>query len=299
MYLPVAAVVVGIVLAGHAFLERTVGDPRTRGLLGAAIVGCVALALGTRTYLRNQDYRSMSALWTSNVATRPDNGKSYYQLGYAAELQGRYEQAIRLHEKGIQRSHMKFLPDAEARLAFLYWWKGDDERAAFYMTRAPNFLESNYYVALRDYRIGAFDEALSRVQLLREKVPSCSTLCFTAAVWLSERKLEDESRKLLDQGLARFPDYAAYAQQKARHRLHHPFFNNPNGRCEALQLAKEAVLADRGKDPRTRTTLAFAFAANQNWNAARAEAEAALKLCPAEAEEARRQLTASIRCWTK
>ena len=299
MYLPVAALIAGVVVFGHAVLERTVSDGRTRRRCGCAIVGLVALALGTRTFLRNGDYRSPMALWTSNVATRPDNGKNYYQLGYAVELQGKYERAIRLHEKGIERAYKKFLPDAEVRLAFLNWWKGEGEKTAYYIGRTPHSLDSNYYVALGDYRTGNMDEAMSRLQALREKIPNCAALYFTGAVWLGERKLDDESRELLEQGLARFPDYAVYAHQKARHRLHHPFFNNPNGRFEALQLAKEAVLADKGEDPRTWTTLALAQAANKDWRAARVAADAALKLRPAEAMEPRRQLAAWIRCWEK
>lgn len=83
MYLPLAAIALAFVLAGHALHRRT-----HRPALWIA-AGCVlALALGGTTAARNADYRSAAALWSDTAAKAPRNPRAHNDLGAAYQAAG-------------------------------------------------------------------------------------------------------------------------------------------------------------------------------------------------------------------
>jgi tetratricopeptide (TPR) repeat protein len=84
MYLPLAAVIAGLVAALHAWLGR-------RGLLV-----CLALAvgLGARTVARNDTYRNEVSILTDTVAKRPGNVRALNNLGNALARAGRTDEAL-------------------------------------------------------------------------------------------------------------------------------------------------------------------------------------------------------------
>jgi tetratricopeptide (TPR) repeat protein len=93
MYLPLAAVIVLGVLGIHALAGR-----RT-----IVVVAVLAVALGTLTWRRNQDYRSEFAIWDDTIAKQPDNpraqnnlGKILLSAGSVQEAIARLQQALRL-----------------------------------------------------------------------------------------------------------------------------------------------------------------------------------------------------------
>ncbi len=102
MYLPLAAVMALLVAGAWAWL-----GPRSLPLLLAA-----ALALGTGAFLRNDDYRSETALWGDTVRRRPANPRARLALAQALAGEGRHAEAavqfgeaVRL-DPGDYRAHM-------------------------------------------------------------------------------------------------------------------------------------------------------------------------------------------------
>lgn len=105
MYLPLAAVVVAVVLGGHALL-RNVGHTVERVLarrqfcdgkaawvqaptvrrwsaaaLGGSFVALIALGLGMLTFQRNKDYQSELSIWQDTVNKSPQNARAHTNLG--------------------------------------------------------------------------------------------------------------------------------------------------------------------------------------------------------------------------
>jgi len=97
MYLPLAAV---------AALAVGIAD-RWGGRPGLWLLLPVAVALGVLTYRRNAEYQSDIALWSANVAARPDNSRAHNNLGNAYLEQGRLDQA-----EACYREAIRVAPDA-------------------------------------------------------------------------------------------------------------------------------------------------------------------------------------------
>jgi len=107
MYLPLAAVITGAVLAVNAGLNRLqdhrttdhgtrmTGGPVVRGPAVSGLVVCtVALALGLLTHHRNATYRTELALWQDTVAKWPDSPRAHNALAFALDKTGRTAEAI-------------------------------------------------------------------------------------------------------------------------------------------------------------------------------------------------------------
>lgn len=90
MYLPLAAVVLLVVLAGQALL-RWVGAPRPAG---AAVVMALAVILTLATVRRNEDYRTTLSFWSDVIAKRPDNPRAHVALGNYLYQHGRKADAL-------------------------------------------------------------------------------------------------------------------------------------------------------------------------------------------------------------
>ncbi len=102
MYLPLAAVVTGVVVVafvvGKRFLRNQSGF-----VLGWVACGFVVVPLAVLTIQRNRDYVSEFAIWDDTVAKCPQNPRAHSNLGLAlfqlhrvAEAREQLEQALRL-----------------------------------------------------------------------------------------------------------------------------------------------------------------------------------------------------------
>lgn len=90
MYLPLAAVIALVVVAGDALLRR-LAAPRA---VSAAVVTVVAVVLALVTIRRNEDYRTEFGFWTDIVSKRPDNPRARAWLGNALHDLGRDGEAL-------------------------------------------------------------------------------------------------------------------------------------------------------------------------------------------------------------
>jgi tetratricopeptide (TPR) repeat protein len=98
MYLALAGVLAVTLSCGYVFVNRILDglDPLQRRK--RLVLGCVVLLIGAllagRTILRNYDYGSEIAIWTSATAVSPNSARAQYNLGTALSRQGRAAEAI-------------------------------------------------------------------------------------------------------------------------------------------------------------------------------------------------------------
>jgi tetratricopeptide (TPR) repeat protein len=110
MYLPLAAVVVLVVLAGEALLRRF----RAPSSVACVLVAVVAIALAIATVRRNDAYRNPLAFWSDVVSKRPDNPRGRMGLGYYLYKEGRPADAL-VHLAEAVRTHPE---NADARYSY-------------------------------------------------------------------------------------------------------------------------------------------------------------------------------------
>ena len=109
MYLPLAAVIAGVVIGGvelwrHVLAPR-LAAAKARSLNGGSLAFLLTAALvivyGGQTFARNQDYKSETALWADTVVKRPENARARNNFGYQLQQQGRLPEAIAQYTEAI------------------------------------------------------------------------------------------------------------------------------------------------------------------------------------------------------
>jgi tetratricopeptide (TPR) repeat protein len=105
MYLSLAAVVAGAVIAGYALIRRLARESVLSGNSATVAAGVLALgvavALGCATFRRNADYRTEISIWEDTTRKRPDNSRAWSNLGDAYVNASRYDEAIRSCDKAL------------------------------------------------------------------------------------------------------------------------------------------------------------------------------------------------------
>jgi Flp pilus assembly protein TadD len=98
MYLPLAAVVMGVVvggyLAGRWLIGRGVVSLRAAQIAGVCLAAFAGTALGILTFHRNADYASALWIWQDAVAKMPNNPRAHYNLGTLLNDSGQTDEAI-------------------------------------------------------------------------------------------------------------------------------------------------------------------------------------------------------------
>ena len=69
---------------------------------GLVVVAVVASLLGWSTVRRNEVYKSAVALWSDTISKRPDNARTYKELGKVLEGEGRTAEALANYDKALQ-----------------------------------------------------------------------------------------------------------------------------------------------------------------------------------------------------
>ncbi len=103
MYLPLIAVLMGVVVAGYEVLKRVFGSWGTTAR--AVATGMLILGAGgfsAMTIRRNLDYKTEVTLWQDTVGKRPENWRAQHNLGRALEREGRLEEAIAHYRQATQ-----------------------------------------------------------------------------------------------------------------------------------------------------------------------------------------------------
>ena len=130
MYLPLAAVVIGIVVAVDALCRRW-RYGRRAGLV-LSVVAAAALAWGGS--VRNGDYASEVAIWQSAVTVVPDNHRAHYNLGISLVAIGETDAAQYHYRRALALAPED--KDANNNLGLLLAAEGKDSLAAEHFRRA-------------------------------------------------------------------------------------------------------------------------------------------------------------------
>ena len=98
MYLSLAAVVAGAVIAGYALLRRLTPQAASAAVILAL---AVAAALGCATFQRNAQYRSEISIWEDTTRKRPENAHAWNGLAQAYDDAARYKDALQVCDRSL------------------------------------------------------------------------------------------------------------------------------------------------------------------------------------------------------
>ena len=236
MYLPLAAIVIGIVV-----LPQRVLGGRTWAPLGVLCVASVLLA-----HARNHTFRTPLALWTDTVAKQPGSSRAYNNLGSVLrDIPGREEEAV-----AHLQTALRIKPDfAEPHMnlgQIRAWQSRHAEALEHYRTAAwlvPHRADAHANLAAELARqpgrlaeaIAHYEEALRR----RPEFPEAHNNLGNLLARIPAR--HDEAMAHYQQAIARRPHYATAHNNLAnllatmpertseaiRH-YHHAIASNPN-----------------------------------------------------------------------
>ena len=106
MYLPLAAVLSGLVCGGYQAAQWLVHrgrlSPGAMRVLGGCMAGCAGIALGIVTIQRNASYQSDLLIWQDTVAKAPHNYRAHLNLGNALAERGHIDEAIADYRKALE-----------------------------------------------------------------------------------------------------------------------------------------------------------------------------------------------------
>lgn len=149
MYLPLAAVIIAVVLAAHAFFHRRNTKGRLAGYLCCAWM-VPAVILGGMTARRNEEYRQAVPLWKAIVDRQPMNARAHGNLGYTYELQGRLDDALSQYAQVLTLTPHD--PVAHSNLGTVLAKQGRLEEAADQFQEAvhldPNYASAHFSLGL-------------------------------------------------------------------------------------------------------------------------------------------------------
>ncbi len=276
MYLPLAAVVVLAVLGVHALARR---HPPLGPRIAAALLVLATLALGTRTVLRNRDYRDHLTLWQGVVDRWPDSPRGHNHLGNALASRGRFEDALARYQTAVRTAstYSEAHNNLGNVLAILH---RPAEAIASYeeaVRLQPGYAEAHNNLGAALANLGRGPEAMAHYeQAIRLKPGFAQAHHNLGNSYLAVGRLQQAITHYRE-AVRLAPDYAEASNSLA---WQYVMATDPRIRrpVEALALASRAVTLSGGREPRYLDTLAAAQAAAGRFGDASATAERAVDL---------------------
>ncbi len=177
MYLPLAAVICGLVaggfLAGRWLVRRGKISLLASQVMGGALTLLAGVALGILTFQRNVDYRSELSIWEDTVAKAPGNARAQNNLGLAQAGRGQMDEAMAHYRKALELK-----PDAadtHNNLGNALTGRGQiDEAMAHYrkaLELTPDYAEAHNNLGVALAGREQFDEAITQCEKALELRP--------------------------------------------------------------------------------------------------------------------------------
>jgi protein O-mannosyl-transferase len=180
MYLPLAAVVAGVVVGGWVAGQWLVGRGTIRPPVLRVTCGVLALfavaTLGLLTFRRNTDYHDALSLWEDTVAKAPNGARAHNNLGIALVNRGRIDEAIVHYRKALEL--------------------------------APDYNEAHYNLGLALKDLGQFDEAIAEYEKALKLAPDHPDSHNNLGLLLARRGRVDEAIAHYRTALELKPDLA-------------------------------------------------------------------------------------------
>lgn len=162
MYLPLAAMIAGVVLFVY----------RLGGRRSLALWPVLGIIFGCMTHARNRAYRSEQALWTDTVAKAPANPRAHYTLGVIDSGLGDFRGAIREDETAVRLAaaapHPRALPAMYNKLGYDLEQAGHMPEALASFEQAlrlnPAYTRAHLNLARAFARLGRYGDAIAEFQ---------------------------------------------------------------------------------------------------------------------------------------
>ena len=214
MYLPLAAVVTGLVVGawfvGRWLVDRgTISRPASL-VLGGLLAMCASIACGTIAFHRNLDYASELSIWEDTVAKAPDSPRAHNNLGAALVNSGQLQKGIDEYWKALEIDPVNLTAHNGLGSALVGCGRGDEAiahcRKALEIHPDNAELVNNLGAALASR--GKIDEAVVQYEKALELKPDCAQAHNNLGSVLFERGRIDDAIDHFEKALASRPDYA-------------------------------------------------------------------------------------------
>jgi tetratricopeptide (TPR) repeat protein len=253
MYLPLAAVVALVVVLVRGALVRLAGAGRAR-LAGALLTGAAAVALGTATFVRVRDYRTVLSIWEDALRKSPRSTTVRNNLGNAYAFAGDLERALEHYREAVRINPNH--PLAHFNIGFTLVHQGKNAEAVAPLQEAVRIrqadADSQYVLGRALANSGRPAESLPHFQIALDMKPS------------DAEARRDYASALLAVG--RYPDAAHHFREALRARPQdqgaHSRLGNALASMGQLEPAIESyqeALRLTPRDARTRNNLASAL----------------------------------------
>jgi protein O-mannosyl-transferase len=205
MYLPLAAVMTVLVIAGYLVLVRLRSDKAS-----AALVSILAVALAWGTFRRNRDYQNEIVLWDISIANCPLNDRAYHSRGNAYASKGEYATALPDLDKAIALNP-RFVKAYSGR-GIVYAGLGRYEEAIRDHTIAirlkPDSADAYNSRGSAFGNLGQFDAAIKDFDKAISLDPYFDEAYYNRGTAYESKGELDEAIKDLDKAIALWPEYA-------------------------------------------------------------------------------------------
>ncbi len=208
MYLPLAAVVALAVLGVHALARR---HPPLGPRIAAVLLVLATLALGTRTVLRNRDYRTDVSLWKSVTEQRPINPRGFNNLGKALSDAGHHHDSVAIFEEAL-----RLRPDyaqAHNNLAVALTALGRSAEAIAHCEEAlriePRFADAHNNLGKVLDDLGRREEALTHFRLALRLEPQSPQVHNNLGNAFANAGRPNKAIEYYERALELSPDFAA------------------------------------------------------------------------------------------
>jgi len=167
MYLPLAAVVTLVVIAGYEVLgslsSRLAAPDSVRSWLAGGLVVTAVILLGFVTVQRNDDYRSAFVIWNDTVAKRPNNPRAHNNLGNVLLSEGKLGDAIARYSEALRLSPGYPLAHYNVGNALVGQGKLEDAIAHYSeaLRLSPNFVAAHNNLGLALAAQGKLEDAIA------------------------------------------------------------------------------------------------------------------------------------------
>jgi len=214
MYLPLAAVVSGVVaaacLAGKWLEQRGTIPAAALRAVGLCMTASGGIALATVTFQRNIDYQSDLSIWQDTVDKAPYNARAHNDLGLALHGRGRFDEAIAQYRKALE-----IKPDSAEvhnNLGNGLFGRGQVDEAIIEYQKAmrirPDYAEAHYNLGNGLLGRGQVDQAITHYRRALEIKPDYVEAHYNLGNGLLARGQFDEAIIEYQNALEIKPDYA-------------------------------------------------------------------------------------------
>jgi tetratricopeptide (TPR) repeat protein len=202
MYLPLAAVVLGLVVAGalslYGLARLLPESPRARAALGWTVGSVVVGILCVLSVRRNMEYRSPETLWADVTVKRPNNVRGWTCLAEVQIAMGKFEETRESTERAL--SITPYYYNTHSVLANVLLKEGKlDEALARCQTGlrlAPDAPHYHHLLALIQFARGDRDGAAAACREACRLNPKDSNYWMTLAMATGESDPEESDRAL-------------------------------------------------------------------------------------------------------